>query len=507
MRCSVALKPSSDTSRQFRPETLPAGLYHSPTAGSATGWVIAAEPAWLDADAHRLIRALGPALWRYVGALDLLYRESLAERAPRWVARWLELGKPEALLQFGQMKRWRQQLPRVLRPDLLITEHGLGLCELDAIPGGVGFTAALNEAYRQSGFDILEPENQTMADAFWQLMVEEAQVNGYQGDTEPTVLVLVSDEAGDYRPEWQWLTGWLQQHRHKPIFTGHPKDLSLIRDRLVWTDPNTGHEQPIDVVYRFYELFDLPNIPNSELIAFAARKRWVTLTPPYKPWLEEKLGLALLHHPLLAGWWRKALGEQAFAILREVVPPTWVMDPTPLPPHATVAGFSLDGAPIQDWLALGEASQRQRQLVLKPSGFSAEAWGSRGVVIGHDVSGEAWAEAIHNALQAYQSGTPWILQPYVKPITHSVNALVDGVPEPRQVRTRICPYYLVNDAMATESAEAQKTLPTWQPAGILATHCPADKKIIHGMGSAMLAPVYAEPAGGIMPPSEPTEPV
>ena len=46
-------------------------------------------------------------------------------------------------------------------------------------------------------------------------------------------------------------------------------------------------------------------------------------------------------------------------------------------------------------------------------------------------------------------------------------------------RVRLCPYYFV--AGEGDSARAQL-------GGVLATACPADKKIIHGMRDAVLAP-------------------
>jgi hypothetical protein len=44
-------------------------------------------------------------------------------------------------------------------------------------------------------------------------------------------------------------------------------------------------------------------------------------------------------------------------------------------------------------------------------------------------------------------------------------------------RMRLCPYYFVDDAAKTANLH-----------GILATLCPADKKIIHGMKDAALLP-------------------
>ena len=46
-------------------------------------------------------------------------------------------------------------------------------------------------------------------------------------------------------------------------------------------------------------------------------------------------------------------------------------------------------------------------------------------------------------------------------------------------RVRVCPYYFVRGDWTSARAEL---------AGVLATICPADKKIIHGMKDAILAP-------------------
>jgi hypothetical protein len=50
---------------------------------------------------------------------------------------------------------------------------------------------------------------------------------------------------------------------------------------------------------------------------------------------------------------------------------------------------------------------------------------------------------------------------------------------PMKGRTRLCPYYFVSGE--GDAARAQL-------GGVLATICPADKKIIHGMTDAIFAP-------------------
>jgi hypothetical protein len=121
--------------------------------------------------------------------------------------------------------------------------------------------------------------------------------------------------------------------------------------------------------YRFFELFDLPNLPAApELLAAAARGE-IRLTPPIKPYLEEKLWLALFWMRPLRELWRRELGERHFLELQKFIPYTWILDPTPLPQHAVIPGLEL-----QDWAELAHVSQKQRDLILKISGFSELGW-------------------------------------------------------------------------------------------------------------------------------------
>ena len=147
-----------------------------------------------------------------------------------------------------------------------------------------------------------------------------------------------------------------------------------------------GRDRPVAVVYRFFELFDLKNVPKSELIMYSAKKERVTVTPPFKPALEEKLAFALFHHPVLEPFWRRDLGEDTYAMLAPLLPHTWILDPRPVPPAAVIPGLRLGGRAVAEWRELAAASQRDRRYVVKPSGFSELAWGSRGVSIGHDLS-------------------------------------------------------------------------------------------------------------------------
>jgi hypothetical protein len=453
----------------------------------SVGWRVGAKPFALTTAQHEDFLKLGPVLWQVQWAWQQLYLDSLNGKRgiPAWVSGWLNQGKPESVIQLATQKRFKQAMPLVLRPDILLTDPmgddgGWALTELDSVPGGLGFTAALQHAYRQAGFAVLETPQGFIED-FWHLLEGAHQQQHKQSEPLRVVAIVVSDESNDYRRELTWLAEQLQQVGHV-CFVVHPKQLSVYGETLCAT-LDDGQRMTIDLVYRFFELFDLPNIPNWPLVQFAAQKGWVSLTPPPKPYLEEKLWWALWHHPVLKPHWQALLGQETVEWLTSHIPQSWVMDPAPLPPSAVIPNLKVGGQAVQSWDALGSATQKERQLVLKPSGFSPLAWGSRGVVMGHDVPSTEWAEALTRA-QSDFSRTPWVLQHFHKPAKHTVVEYdpISKLLRPLEARTRLCPYYFATQHGENPS-QATVTL-----AGVLATHCPADKKIIHGMKDGLMVP-------------------
>ncbi len=69
---------------------------------------------------------------------------------------------------------------------------------------------------------------------------------------------------------------------------------------------------------------------------------------------------------------------------------------------------------MTDWQQLKALSQRERELILKVSGFSDKAWGARGVYLGSDLSTADWAAAVDEALGSFPT-SPYVLQRYHKP--------------------------------------------------------------------------------------------
>jgi hypothetical protein len=228
-------------------------------------------------------------------------------------------------------------------------------------------------------------------------------------------------------------------------------------------------------IYRFFELFDLSNIPDISTLQSDALRGSVHVTPPFKPFLEEKLWFALFWLRPLRGYWRRALSDRTLLALQKVIPRTWVLDPQPLPPHAELPELG-----IHDFTELCEFSQKERELVIKASGFSEIAWGARSVVIGSDEPQNVWSNAVHEALSAFPT-TPHVLQRFHKArqFQHSVYDWETEAILPFPCRVRLCPYYF--------AAQDQVML-----GGALATLCPPDKKILHGMKDAILVPTAIE---------------
>lgn len=184
---------------------------------------------------------------------------------------------------------------------------------------------------------------------------------------------------------------------------------------------------------------------------------------------------ALLWNRNLQDFWQGQLGGSFFQLIKNRTPQSWLITTESIPPHAAIPGLDLS-----NWKQLCELSQKERNLVLKVSGFSELAWGSRGLHIGNDLSQANWANAVNTALEDYEN-SPRILQRYHKPMRINQEWFDFDSNDVKTMngRVRLCPYYFLNNKENSTQAELQ---------GVLATICPSNKKIIHGMSEAIMAP-------------------
>ncbi|HVN68514.1 MAG TPA: hypothetical protein VMU38_02500 [Candidatus Binatia bacterium] len=448
-------------------EAIPPGLFRVQDENERIAWRVSPEPFALSAEQADTIEALGADLLAFYRALNNLYNRSARGTAPAFIAEYLDHGKPEQVVKLARQNRFKQELPGVIRPDLILTADGFVATELDSVPGGMGFVGAMTEAYCQLGIESLGG-NDGIPSGFAAMLRNATRVE------YPTVAIVVSDESADYRNEMSWLAATLRRLKLADAWLRRPEEVTFSEEGL-FIRHEDGREARIDALYRNFELFDLFNVPKQELMLYAARHNRVKMTPPPKATLEEKLSFALFHHHALAPLWRGELGAERFARLQRLFPKTWVIDPRPLPPQGVIAGLEAGGAPVSDFRQLIALPKSERAYVVKPSGFSELAWGSRGVKIGDDLTRDEWTSVVETALASFDK-TPWILQRFHKGKLVKQRYFDRDADEIREYdgRVRLCPYYFVT---GEETAEL---------GGVLATIAPADKRLIHGMNDAVM---------------------
>src|SRR5205823_6025950 len=122
----------------------------------------------------------------------------------------------------------------VIRPDLILTDSGYIIAEIDSVPGGIGLTAWLNQTYAGVDHDVVGGNA--------------GMINGFRSLLPSGGDIVISEESSTYRPEMMWLTGQLN------------KVNSGFRWNIVQAE--TYQPSPGRDVYRFFELFDLPNLPH-----------------------------------------------------------------------------------------------------------------------------------------------------------------------------------------------------------------------------------------------------
>ena len=139
-------------------------------------WRISPEAWPLTAKQIREVEQIGQACLEFYRASELLYMRSCegknilrnAKLVVPWVADYLDRGKPAYLVEHARSSAVRRSHPMVIRPDLLMTDEGFALTEIDSVPGGIGLTAFLNELYAH-GKGIVGADD-CMITAFYEAM-------------------------------------------------------------------------------------------------------------------------------------------------------------------------------------------------------------------------------------------------------------------------------------------------------------------------------------------------
>src|ERR1700679_590707 len=173
---------SANQAKFIRDTLPPGGLF------AGMEWKISPTPFPLGESLAKEIDSLGRVLLQFYRATNLLYRKSVEGKQPEWVARWLDQGKPAGLIALQRSAAFKNDVPRVIRPDILLTENGFSITELDSIPGGIGLTAWLNRTYSAS--KVQSPKSKVIGDSDGMIRGFESIFGGAKN-----VHIVVSEEA------------------------------------------------------------------------------------------------------------------------------------------------------------------------------------------------------------------------------------------------------------------------------------------------------------------------
>lgn len=311
----------------------------------------------------------------------------------------LDRGKPEIFQGAGQ--------PRYLfvRPDLLITDQGFSICEIETSPFGLSLAELLNKAYRFVGFDTLVQDG--------------ALAKFLSGHTPAKGTIVYSQKTSAYAGQLEFLANELLSGTNRKW---EAEEVCLTLGK--------GHPH----VYRaFYQHEYLEDLFVNNLTMALLERGLDSVTPSFTPHMEEKALLALIWDKRWEQFLTHRLGGAVFQHLRQVVPPTWVLGQE---------NFFAPGLPsgISSSEELASLSKSKRKFVLKKSGFGSGSSWAEGVNFLHEKSSERTKTLLVAASQ--DVGSLYIVQEFKSSQQRSMpydkdTYTIDHMP----ARIRLTPYF------------------------------------------------------------------
>lgn len=317
-------------------------------------------------------------------------------------------GDVKDLLDRGKPKIFQTEIqPRYLfvRPDLLITNQGFSICEIETSPFGLALSELLNRGYRAAGFDT---------------MVGDEVLQNFLRDNIPDEGVIVfSQKTSSYEGQLEFLA--------RELFSGDGRrwkaeDISTV----------IGRDHPH--IYRgFYQYEFLEDLFVNNLVDNLLREGLDTVTPTLTPHMEEKALLSLVWDKRWAGFFSRHLGSAAFHHLIDVIPPTWIVGQERYFALGLPSGVSAS-------VDLAGLSKSKRKFVLKKSGFGSGSSWAEGVVFLQEKSIQKARDLLDAATSDTQS--LYVIQEFrpsqERPLLYEDDK---GGANQMQARIRITPYF------------------------------------------------------------------
>lgn len=315
---------------------------------------VAPEPFWVDEVQARTLERLGPVLSDFWDATAELY--AVDERAHEL----LDRGKPEIMRDV--------EAPNYifLRPDIVVTEEGLGICEIETSIFGLGLAELLNRGFSEYGFDTLAEDRRLQAHI--------------TASTPPEGMIAFSDKTKAFEGQLKFLADTVFSASWRFWGVEHAKRAN--RDSPTYR-AHYLHEYLTDrFIKRLYE-----------------DEEGDQIVPGLTPQFEEKAILAFLWDKRFERHYRQQLGDSDYDFLKTLVLPTWIV--------GEEESFS-PGLPgnFQESVDLATLPRSKRGFVLKASGFGDSSSWSEGVSFLQDKSSATAREQ----LTAAQKGSCHQLQ-------------------------------------------------------------------------------------------------
>lgn len=289
---------------------------------------VSPTPLILTPDQKKEVNNIGADIIAYFKIIDELYTTN------NEVREILDTGKPDLFLIQGPAKYL------FVRPDIIVTNEGFRICEIETSPFGLALAEILNKAYSQEGFETM--------------VAEDALSKSIQASTPTDGRIIFSAKTEPFKGQLTFLA--------EQVFSGENRN---------WVAEKTDDVdlQSLDNLYRGFYLGEhaTDDAVNSLLEKCIEDKK--RMLPSLTPHMEEKAILAFIWDKRFEKYLKSRLGITVFNHLREVIPPNWIV--------GQEKHFAL-GLPnnMSSSVGLASLSNSKRAFVLKPSGFgSSSSWG------------------------------------------------------------------------------------------------------------------------------------
>lgn len=368
------------------------------------------SPTPLELQPHQVheVNRIGKDITSFFQAADELYRSDGSVREI------LDTGKPEIFLGDDPA----QYL--FVRPDMIITEQGFSICELETSPFGLALGEVLNRSYREAGFETL--------------VGSDALSSHVQAATPSEGTLVYSQKTKSYAGQLSFLAD--------EVFSGSERQ---------WSAKHVDDVQPqeLDNVYRAHYLSEYNSDPAVKLLLESNLSNdEANLFPSPTPHLEEKALLALMWDKRYEQKLRQQLGNASYDHLREVIPPNWIV--------GQEAHFA-PGLPnqYQQSTDLINLSRSKRAFVLKSSGFSHNSSWAEGVHFLGKKSADIDKERLVRAQN--DKASLHVIQEFHKGANHLMSYVQDGQTIPMTARIRLTPYFAVEGQKSGELVAIKAT--------------------------------------------------